>query len=413
MTLLIRLFSSLSLSLLLLLLWDNNGDHGSRCGVSSVFAFSVGKLTITRSSRTTTPISSSLVTTLRSSSNDDNGAASASVSSALQPGDTIAVIGASGNVGKLVALRLSDTYNVHGIVRDASSSSLREFFKGRLVDDGEERKTTKETGSIQLFEVDLLEELERQQKKDSLNKFGSGSGASGYNKSCPKSLLAPLQTAHAIVICTGTTAFPTEAWSRNGEKDVTSEVLQSLWETKFNVKDTLQNLDSLGLNTPNNIDSKGNRLLIDAWEYAAEVPKKRAILLSSIGVQRRTEMPFPILNACGVLDAKADAEAYLIEKATTNNYKYTILRPGQLFGGPYDNNYYLGTIFELDKDSDTQELEMQVGDTLLGDTLRSSVAEITAQLCDTNTALNLDFAVVNVKGSAPSVSQIQTKLQQL
>mmetsp|Transcript_12386 Transcript_12386/g.13884 ORF Transcript_12386/g.13884 Transcript_12386/m.13884 type:complete len:414 (+) Transcript_12386:17-1258(+) len=413
MTLLIRLFSSLLLSLLLLLLWDNNGDHGSRCGVSSVFTFSVGKLTITRSSRTT-PILSSLVTTLRSSSNtDDNGAASTSVSSALQPGDTIAVIGASGNVGKLVALRLSDTYNVHGIVRDASSSSLREFFKGRLVDDGEERKTTKETGSIQLFEVDLLEELERQQKKDSLNKFGSGSGASGYNKSCPKSLLAPLQTAHAIVICTGTTAFPTEAWSRNGEKDVTSEVLQSLWETKLNVQDTLQNLDSLGLNTPNNIDSKGNRLLIDAWEYAAEVPKKRAILLSSIGVQRRTEMPFPILNACGVLDAKADAEAYLTEQAKNNDYTYTILRPGQLFGGPYDNNYYLGTIFELDKDSDTQELEMQVGDTLLGDTLRSSVAEITAQLCDTNTALNLDFAVVNVKGAAPSVSQIQTKLQQL
>mmetsp|Transcript_57637 Transcript_57637/g.64383 ORF Transcript_57637/g.64383 Transcript_57637/m.64383 type:complete len:414 (-) Transcript_57637:238-1479(-) len=413
MTLLIRMFSSLSLSLLVLLLWDNIGNHGSRCGgVSSVFAFSVGKLTTTRSSRTTS-ISSSFVTTLRSSSIDDNGAASAS---ALQPGDTIAVIGASGNVGKLVALRLSDTYNVHGIVRDASSSSLRDFFKGRLADDGEERKTKATTGSIQLFEVDLLEEVERQLKKESLNKFGSGSGASGYNKSCPKSLFEPLQSANAIVICTGTTAFPTEAWSRNGEKDVTSEVLKSLWDTKFNVKDTLQNLDALGLNTPTNIDSKGNRLLIDAWNYAADVPKKRAILLSSIGVQRRTAMPFPILNACGVLDAKADAEAYLMEQATsttTEKYNYTILRPGQLFGGPYDNNYYLGTIFELDKDSDTQELEMQVGDTLLGDTLRSSVAEITAQLCDTNTALNLDFAVVNVKGSAPSVSQIQTKLQQL
>jgi len=246
-----------------------------------------------------------------------------------------------------------------------------------------------------------------------LNKFGSGSGASGYNKSCPKSLLEPLRTANAIVICTGTTAFPTEAWSRNGEKDVTSDVLKSLWETKLNVKETLTQLDALGLNTPNNIDSKGNRLLIDAWEYAAEVPKKRAILLSSIGVQRRTAMPFPILNACGVLDAKADAEAYLMEQSKNNDYNYTILRPGQLFGGPYDNNYYLGTIFELDKDSDTQDLEMQVGDTLLGDTLRSSLAEITAQLCDTNTALNMDFAVVNVKGSAPSVSQIQTKLQQL
>ena len=48
---------------------------------------------------------------------------------ALKPGDTIAVIGASGNVGKLVTLRLSDTYNVNGIVRDASS--VKAFFEGR------------------------------------------------------------------------------------------------------------------------------------------------------------------------------------------------------------------------------------------------------------------------------------------
>ena len=32
-------------------------------------------------------------------------------------------------------------------------------------------------------------------------------------------------------------------------------------------------------------------------------------MLSSIGVQRRTQMPFPVLNACGVLDAKAAGEA--------------------------------------------------------------------------------------------------------
>jgi hypothetical protein len=41
----------------------------------------------------------------------------ASSNKALRPGDTIAVVGARGNVGKLVALRLSDTYKVNGIVR--------------------------------------------------------------------------------------------------------------------------------------------------------------------------------------------------------------------------------------------------------------------------------------------------------
>jgi len=381
--------------------------------------------------------SSATTTMLRSSSS------SSSSSSSLQPGDTIAVIGASGNVGKLVALRLSDTYNVHGIVRDASS--VRSFFSGRLVEKGGKQKKEKKDittaegnvgGSIKLFEVDLLDELEKL-------KYGvSSSGGSGGDGYCPETLLEPLSTANAIVICTGTTAFPTEAWSRNGEKDVKSDVLSSLWETKFNIKEAINKLDSLGLNTPNNIDSKGNRLLIDAWEHATSttittntdsdtdsdtVPatqKKRAILLSSIGVQRRTDMPFPILNACGVLDAKADAESYLINKSSAgggksdsdnddDGFSYTIIRPGQLFGGPYDNNYYLGTLFQLDKDVETQNIDVDVGDTLLGDTLRSTLAEITAQICETHTAINTDFAVVNVKGPAPTVPMIQNKLQQL
>jgi hypothetical protein len=64
------------------------------------------------------------------------------------------------------------------------------------------------------------------------------------------------------------------------------------------------------------------------------------IMLSSIGVQRRTQMPFPVLNACGVLDAKAAGEAAIKADAEAAGYSYTILRPGQLFGGPYDNNYY-------------------------------------------------------------------------
>ena len=65
-------------------------------------------------------------------------------------------------------------------------------------------------------------------------------------------------------------------------------------------------------------------------------------------------MPFPILNACGVLDAKAAAEDSLVADATAAGYSYTIVRPGQLFGGPYDNNYYLGTLFQLDKDASEQ-----------------------------------------------------------
>ena len=32
------------------------------------------------------------------------------------------------------------------------------------------------------------------------------------------------------------------------------------------------------------------------------------------------------------------------------------MRPGQLLGGPYDNNYYLGTLFQLDADAETREV---------------------------------------------------------
>lgn len=57
-------------------------------------------------------------------------------------------------------------------------------------------------------------------------------------------------------------------------------------------------------------------------------------------------------------------------------YDACVIRPGQLFGGPYDNNYYLGTLFQLDKDADTRGVAMARGDTLLGDTLRSTLAEV-------------------------------------
>mmetsp|Transcript_2849 Transcript_2849/g.4350 ORF Transcript_2849/g.4350 Transcript_2849/m.4350 type:complete len:350 (+) Transcript_2849:43-1092(+) len=306
-------------------------------------------------------------------SSDDSAPAGDNDTSSLKPGDTIAVIGASGNVGKLVALRLSDTYKVNGIVRDASS--VQEFFQGR-----EDR--------IQLFESDLLvEDIE--------------------------SLAPALKNANAIVICTGTTAFPTDAWSRSGEFSVKDQVLKALLDNKFSVKDALSDLDNLGLNTPNNVDARSNQVLLKAWKEVCNVPKKRAIMLSSIGVQRRDSMPFPILNACGVLDAKAAGEEALVNSAVEEGYSYTIVRPGQLFGGPYDNNYYLGTLFQLDKDASTQDVNVGKGDELLGDTLRSTLAEITAQICEGNCALDMDFAAVNVKGDAPSVEMVQERLQAL
>lgn len=124
-------------------------------------------------------------------------------------------------------------------------------------------------------------------------------------------------------------------------------------------------------------------------------------------------MPFPILNACGVLDAKATGEQAIENAAKENGYSFTIIRPGQLFGGPYDNNYYLGTLFQLDKDAATQDVVFGKGDELLGDTLRSTLAEVTAQICEGDCARDMDFAVVNEKGESPSIEIVQERLSAL
>lgn len=263
-----------------------------------------------------------------------------------------------------------------------------EFFKGR-------------EDKITLYPVDLLEELR--------NLDGGVEGMT----TCPDALKDALKDTHAIVICTGTTAFPTKAWSRQDDSDnITPKVLSSLSSSKWNIQEAIRKLDEEGLNTPYNIDNLCNQLILKAWNLSSKV-KKRGILLSSIGVQRRDTMPFPILNTCGVLSAKAIAEETLINQAKQNNYNYTILRPGQLFGGPYDNNYYLGTLFQLDKDKGTQGVEVGRGDELLGDTLRSTLAEVTAMVCELGRGVDMDFAVVNVKGDLPSAKQVDDLLASL
>ena len=305
------------------------------------------------------------------------------MAAALEPGDKVAVIGASGNVGKLVTLRLSDSFKVTGISRNPSR--VRDFLPA---------------DKVELCQADLDD---------------------------PAALEAALSGAAACVICTGTTAFPTQAWSKSGEEGVLTTVIKALFEgdeakeeglnplelLKSRWQGMISKLDGQGYNTPRNVDEKGTLAILKAWEAAAGAQRKRMIMLSSIGVQRRTQMPFPVLNACGVLDAKASGEEAIKADAAAAGYSYTILRPGQLFGGPYDNNYYLGTLFQLDKDVETQGVDMARGDTLLGDTLRSTLAEVTAQLMESGSALDLDFAVINEKGEPPSVEGLRQKLASL
>ena len=148
----------------------------------------------------------------------------------LAPGDTVAVLGASGNVGRLVALRLADTFNVHGVVRDQARA------KAFLGD------------KCKLFEADL--------RGDDVT-----------------AALAPaLADAQGLVICTGTTAFPTQAWSPTGRDGVSMPVLKALYESREAggpgaiVEAAIKSLSEGGFNTPKIVDEEGNYRILKAWE---------------------------------------------------------------------------------------------------------------------------------------------------
>jgi nucleoside-diphosphate-sugar epimerase len=207
----------------------------------------------------------------------------------------------------------------------------------------------------------------------------------------PESLGPALADCAALVIVTGTTAFPTLAW-RNG-------------------------------NTPQAVDDAGVRNVLAAWR-AGSGPKKRVVLMSSIGVARREQFPFRILNAAGVLDAKAGGEAALRAAAEGHGAwldSCCVVRPGQLVGGPYDNNYYLGTLAKLDRparsvllwdETPKNAVALAAGDTLLGDTLRSTAAELVVRALLTP-GCAADFSVVNVDGPRPSEAAVAAQLAAL
>eukprot|EP00434_Breviolum_minutum_P036535 symbB.v1.2.032375.t1/scaffold3884.1/size52087/3 len=161
-------------------------------------------------------------------------------------------------------------------------------------------------------------------------------------------------------------------------------------------------------NHPETVDHFGVKNVAHVWSTAPG-SKRRFVLMSSIGVTRRDGFPYSILNGGGVLDAKARGEATVSQMAQERGFGVTIVRPGQLFGGPYENNRYLGTLFQLDKDSGTNAVTVQPGDTAVGDTLRSSLAGVLVR-CLFTTQSQLEFSVVNDKGSPPSEEEIDQML---
>ncbi|CAN8068408.1 unnamed protein product [Agarophyton chilense] len=175
-----------------------------------------------------------------------------------------------------------------------------------------------------------------------------------------------------MIVCVGTTAFPTKAW-RNG-------------------------------NTPTAIDD----ISVSRWMGALDKQSiRRIVYVSSIGVGRKSSFPFFILNSFGVLDAKRRGESHVVEAAHRLSCSYAILRPGRLVGGPNTN---VGTL-ELKPDLRKQSVKFAVGDCVNGDMSRFATAEIAAIATTWDTAKDLDMCFVHTEGEALSQEQLKEKMK--
>ncbi|WP_036487325.1 SDR family oxidoreductase [Myxosarcina sp. GI1] len=162
-----------------------------------------------------------------------------------------------------------------------------------------------------------------------------------------------------IICCTGTTAFPSLRW------DFTNFFQPS--------------------NTPEAVDSKGVKNLV----AAAPSDLKRLVFVSSAGVLRKDELPYNILNAFGVLDAKLAGEKAIV----SSGIPYTIIRPARLIDGPY-TSYDLNTLLRAKTDG-KKGVKIESGDCFSGETSRIDVANACVESLFSDNTINKDFSIVN------------------
>lgn len=192
----------------------------------------------------------------------------------------------------------------------------------------------------------------------------------------PDTLKAALQKVTYIICCTGTTAFPSTRWD-------------------------FKNFLS-AQNSPDQVDAIGVKNLV----AAAPANLKRFVFVSSIGVLRRNKIPFNILNAFGVLDAKKQGE----EAIMSSGLPYTIIRPGRLIDGPY-TSYDLNTLLQA-KTSGKLAVEIGTGDTLNGQTSRIDVAAACVEGIDSPITEGKVFEIIN-SGTRPPITDWKVLFSQL
>ena len=175
----------------------------------------------------------------------------------------------------------------------------------------------------------------------------------------PNTLVDAVKDIDYLICCTGTTAFPSLRWD-----------FANLFQPS---------------NSPEAVEVDGVKNLLSA------VPKdlKRFVFVSSCGVLRKDQLPFNILNAFGVLDAKLKGE----QAIASSGLPYTIIRPGRLIDGPY-TSYDLNTLLRAKTDG-KQDVKIEAGDNLNGDASRIDVANACVESLFYDTTVNKAFSIVN------------------
>jgi uncharacterized protein YbjT (DUF2867 family) len=202
----------------------------------------------------------------------------------------------------------------------------------------------------------------------------------------PETLPSAMLGITHLICATGTTAFPSARWQFDLPEVSGLQKLQQ-WRKIFLDKGYR---DAHAKNSPQIVDADGVRYVVEAAPHYLQ----RFVFVSSCGVEHKNQFPYTVLNAFGVLDAKQQGEAAIVQ----SGLPYTIVRPGQLIDGPF-TSYDLNTLMKATTGG-KKGITIGTGDTLSGQTSRIDVAAACVESLHNPNAVNKIFEMVN-KGNRP------------
>ena len=204
----------------------------------------------------------------------------------------------------------------------------------------------------------------------------------------PESLSGATADITHLICATGTTALPSDRWDFKMPLGDNPIAQAATW-AKIYLDADFRNANAR--NTPEAVDALGVSNLVQV------VPSdlQRFVFVSSCGVTRADEFPYSLLNAFGVLDAKAKGETAIVRSGVP----YSILRPGQLTDGPYTSRDF-NSLVQASTDGKLG-VTVATGDTLNGQTSRIDVAAACVACLESAAAENKAFELVS-KGDRPT-----------